>query len=1170
MSSASSHTPSLTPASSRQSTPEPPVQPDHFYGSDNAHLPPSPHSDGRTWLTPEDDPWAQRGIPVFKPTVEEFQDFEAYLNRVECWGMKSGIVKIIPRRSGQTDSLPPLNDQLGQVKLKNPIEQHMFGRGGLFRQENVEKRRAMSMREWAELCSKEELRAPGIDDVGLHARAANAGASTRSRTRRTRRKRESETAEPDHDPDAHAIKQEEDDGATQVVPAAAEQSLASPPNSAAALPTPPQHVEDEAAADHPQVQDAAGEQQGASNEQATEEAVMHDGEVEAKHEEEEEEEEEVKQPKGKRKRATQSRQAREASLADRAAKDKVFLESFDPHSDWLPPNTTPFDYTTEFCRELERRYWRNCGLGKPAWYGADMQGSLFTDETKAWNVGHLDSALSRLLPSSSKGLPGVNTPYLYFGMWRATFAWHVEDMDLFSINYIHFGAPKYWYAIPQAKAPTLENAMRGYFPSDVSNCKQFLRHKSFLASPHLLSQSSCRPNTLVQREGEFVITFPMGYHAGFNLGLNCAESVNFALDSWIDIGRKAKACACVNFSVRIDVDQLLRDREAERMQVARTNSRRPSSAPKSERAPKLKVSPLKRKAGDEENPSPPKKHKSGSSSSKSKKSDNRPASAEGSVPTKVTLKLPPKPKEPDVFPCCLCVSMGRENLLRVHDPPLWRKEGEGGSSMEASEGVWMAHEVCANIVPETWVDEVEVGEARLDGSRAKERVVFGVDAIVKDRWNLKCSACTKTRYKAHGAPIQCTKGKCPKAFHVSCARNGGENNIVYKELREVEKEVVLLDPRRQPDGFQVPMDASGISIAGAEQVLPVPIDPSLQMATTFTAPSGQSEPRVLKLVKKTEVQVLCPQHNPAVAEAKRAVKQDKIRNDLLALSPMSRIKLRVSAGVFEVSLVRVMEESCSVEVLWDRGLKREFKWGSVVFGNMEGVTIGQKPSEPAPEPDPAAPTPSSGQSRFRFAPLSSTVPTIEYRPTQTPLSATPTPGPSTAPSVSAPPAPPVHAPAAQQHYAPPQAPPYSTGANYHYAPTNWRYHYPQSGMHYVPQPHNYSYSNPAHQPYSTTTSYESYSMYAQVQTSTRGLQWQRPYTGPKGTQHATAPGTQPGPYYVYPQVPAGQNGGMTQQWPTAYSATAPPTTGHAATAPPATSPALPTAAPTAASAPPSQ
>ena len=39
---------------------------------------------------------SERGIPVFKPTMEEFRDFEGYMNRVECWGSKSGIVKVIP------------------------------------------------------------------------------------------------------------------------------------------------------------------------------------------------------------------------------------------------------------------------------------------------------------------------------------------------------------------------------------------------------------------------------------------------------------------------------------------------------------------------------------------------------------------------------------------------------------------------------------------------------------------------------------------------------------------------------------------------------------------------------------------------------------------------------------------------------------------------------------------------------------------------------------------------------------------------------------------------------------------------------------------------------------------------------------------------------------------
>lgn len=87
-----------------------------------------------------------------------------------------------------------------------------------------------------------------------------------------------------------------------------------------------------------------------------------------------------------------------------------------------------------------------------------------------------------------------------------------------------------------------------------------------------------------------------------------------------------------------------------------------------------------------------------------------------------------------------------------------------------------------------------------------------------------------------------------------------------------------------------------------------------------------------------------------MAAQKKANKQDKIKNDLLALPSMARIKIRVSAGVFEVSLIRVIEEAGSVEVLWDRGIKREFKWGSVVFGSTDGPVL-QKPSEVAPEPE---------------------------------------------------------------------------------------------------------------------------------------------------------------------------------------------------------------------------
>ena len=44
----------------------------------------------------------------------------------------------------------------------------------------------------------------------------------------------------------------------------------------------------------------------------------------------------------------------------------------------------------------------------------------------------------------------------------------------------------------------------------------------------------------------------IAYHQGFNYGFNVAESINFALDSWLEIGEKAKHCECSKDSVRFD------------------------------------------------------------------------------------------------------------------------------------------------------------------------------------------------------------------------------------------------------------------------------------------------------------------------------------------------------------------------------------------------------------------------------------------------------------------------------------------------------------------------------------------------------------------------------------------------------------------------------------------
>ena len=257
----------------------------------------------------------------------------------------------------------------------------------------------------------------------------------------------------------------------------------------------------------------------------------------------------------------------------------------------------------------ERHFWKNVTY-RPPIYGADVEGSLFDEipesgenPANAWNIRNLDTILSKVLNAFIDGendrrerkaakaeaalaarsrechvattrsmgkvakrkaaaakrrkkrleIPGVISPYLYFGMYRSFFAWHTEDVDLYSVNYLHFGEPKVWYCVPPEHRRKFESAMQSSVPELFLHCDQFLRHKELLASPMVLRQESVPLVRMVQRENEWVINYPGAYHAGFNCGFNCAESTNFATKKWVEIGRRAKACPCSKDSVRFDM-----------------------------------------------------------------------------------------------------------------------------------------------------------------------------------------------------------------------------------------------------------------------------------------------------------------------------------------------------------------------------------------------------------------------------------------------------------------------------------------------------------------------------------------------------------------------------------------------------------------------------------------
>jgi predicted nuclease with RNAse H fold len=60
-----------------------------------------------------------------------------------------------------------------------------------------------------------------------------------------------------------------------------------------------------------------------------------------------------------------------------------------------------------------------------------------------------------------------------------------------------------------------------------------------MVPPGVLVQHGIKVVRLVQNAGEFVVTLPRAYHAGFSHGFNVAEAVNFGYIGWLDFGQKA-------------------------------------------------------------------------------------------------------------------------------------------------------------------------------------------------------------------------------------------------------------------------------------------------------------------------------------------------------------------------------------------------------------------------------------------------------------------------------------------------------------------------------------------------------------------------------------------------------------------------------------------------------
>ena len=194
--------------------------------------------------------------------------------------------------------------------------------------------------------------------------------------------------------------------------------------------------------------------------------------------------------------------------------------------------------------DIEKEYWKIIETSQPVtiYYGSDIPTNLYGsgfDNNCNWNMPDFPLLKSGILRYLDSNINGVTQPWMYIGMMFASFCWHCEDEYLPSINFMHLGDTKTWYGIAPSQANAFENAVYDIIPSAVKAEPDLIFQLVTLISPAQLMARKVNVFKLEQNAGEFVITWPQAFHAGFSHGFNCGEAVNFGADFWIPFGKVA-------------------------------------------------------------------------------------------------------------------------------------------------------------------------------------------------------------------------------------------------------------------------------------------------------------------------------------------------------------------------------------------------------------------------------------------------------------------------------------------------------------------------------------------------------------------------------------------------------------------------------------------------------
>ncbi|XP_055909503.1 protein piccolo [Eupeodes corollae] len=153
-----------------------------------------------------------------------------------------------------------------------------------------------------------------------------------------------------------------------------------------------------------------------------------------------------------------------------------------------------------------------------------------------WNLKVLTNNAGSVLRSLGPVM-GVTVPTLHVGMLFSACCWYRDPHGLSWIEYLHTGASKLWYGIPDDQSANFRSALTSLIPTHIQNKTIWLPCDTVMVPPHMLTDRGVSLCRIEQKPGEYVVIFPRAYTSSVSTGYVVSESVYFATSSWLELGK---------------------------------------------------------------------------------------------------------------------------------------------------------------------------------------------------------------------------------------------------------------------------------------------------------------------------------------------------------------------------------------------------------------------------------------------------------------------------------------------------------------------------------------------------------------------------------------------------------------------------------------------------------